>query len=313
MKSLQIRDILFITFLFFVSGCHTIFEEDITDQKVELLSPITGIETEVFSQTFWWTEVKGASSYRLQIVTPSFDSSEVLILDTLITKDKFTLILYPEIFQWRVRAENSVFHTPWTTGSLKIYSSDDLTRQTVNPGSPGVLTNSHNIRFEWSALYTAESYSFLVFREIWDESEEIAPITTDTTYLVINLTDGKYIWGVKANNSFSETLYSKKVLIVDSTPPDIPALSLPGNDSKTSDTTVSFSWISSDVTSGILYDSLKVYSDKNMTKLVKSFVTDNNSVQLIFSSHSTYYWTVRSVDKAGNAGPVSSTFSFVIS
>jgi hypothetical protein len=312
MKNQTIKSSVFIILLLIITGCQTFFEEDISNQKVVLLSPVPGIETEIVSQTFWWTEIEGATDYRLQIVTPSFDSSEVLILDTLISKDKFSKVLFPSDFEWRVRAENNVFKTDWSKGFLYILSTDDLTRQTVNLISPSSITNLKKIKFEWDYLYNADNYLFVAYKEEWDGILEITPTITDTTFLEKVLPEGKFSWGVKARNSVSETLYSQKSLIVDSTPPDIPILLSPTDEYITTNTSITFSWSSSDLTSGILYDSLKVYSDKDLSLLVKSAVSNQNATELTFSDRITYYWNICSVDRAGNTGLVSDTYSFTI-
>jgi hypothetical protein len=312
MKNRTSKTTYIFILLLIISGCQTFFEKDISDEKVKLLSPTPGMQTDIVSQTFWWSEIEGATNYRLQIVTPAFDSSEVLLLDTLISKDKFSKVLFPSVFEWRVRAENNAFMTDWSYGELYILSTDDLAKQTVNLNFPGPIMNSNKIRFGWDNLYNADTYTFVAFKDIWDGIYEISPTVIDTTILEKILPDGIYSWGVKAKNSVSETLYSKKNLVVDTTPPEKPILISPVDEFSTTDKTITFSWNSSDRTSGILYDSLKVYADKNLTMLVKSAVSFLNTTELSFSDRKTYYWTVFSVDKAGNYGAVSNCFSLII-
>lgn len=304
------------TALFFVfvliAGCKTFFEEDISNQVVTLLSPATGTSTDIASQTFLWEEIEGASDYHLQIVTPSFDSTEALILDTLVSKDRFTVTLFPSVYEWRVRAENSAWQTLWTKSQFQIYSTFDLTRQKVNLLSPGLMSNTKNIRFQWDEVVNAKSYSFIAYKDQWDGIIAVIPTKVDTTFLVNVLGDGKYVWGIKAKNSISETLYSQKSLIVDTTPPTVPTLTTPSDTAKIANMTISFTWNSSDLTSGILQDSLKVFSDSTLTKLVKSVISDSKSAEINFTSRTLYYWTVRSVDKVGNVGKTSNAFRFTI-
>ena len=309
---MTIRNIALFFVFVLIAGCKTFFEEDISNQVVTLLSPATGTTTEIASQTFWWEEVEGASDYRLQIVTPSFNSTEGIVLDTLVSTDKFTVTLYPAIYEWRVRAENSAWQTQWTKNQLQIYSSLDLTRQKVNLLLPGLITNTNDLRFQWDGVSNAKSYSLVAYKDQWDGTLAIAPIKVDTTFLENVLSDGKYVWGVKAVNSISETLYSQKSLIVDTTPPTMPELTSPAYNDTVTNTTISFTWSSSDLTSGILQDSLKVFSDSTLTKIVKSVVADSKSAEISFTNHTFYYWTVRSVDKAGNAGKTSNAFRFTI-
>jgi hypothetical protein len=312
MRKLKIRNTLLFFVLALTSGCNTFFEEDISNRTIAILSPITGLETEIASQTFWWKTVDGASNYRLQIVSPSFGSTEVLILDTLVSADKFTVILYPCVLEWRVRAENSVYQTDWTIGKLQIYSTSDLTRQKVNLLSPGLITKTKNIRFQWGGVSNAKGYSYVAYKELWDGIFETVPTKVDTTFIDKVLDDGKYVWGVKAKNPISESLYSQKSLIVDTTPPPMPVLSSPADSSVVTNTTVVFSWTSSDMTSGISQDTLKIFSDKSLTNMVRYIARDSRSAEIIFTSHSVYYWTVCSVDKAGNTGKASNAFILTI-
>lgn len=312
MRKLKIRNTLLFFVLALTAGCNTFFEEDISNQTIKLLSPTTGIETEIASQTFWWEKVDGASDYRLQIVSPSFVSTEVLILDTLISSDKFTVILYPSVLEWRVRAENSVYKSDWTIGKLQIYSTSDLTRQKVKLLSPGLITKTKNIRFQWDGVSNAKSYTYIAYNDQWEGILAVTPTIVDTTFYEKDFSDGKYVWGVKAKNPTSESLYSQKSLIVDTTPPAMPVLSSPVDSSVVTNSTIVFTWTSSDLTSGISQDTLKIYSDKSLTNLVKYMASDSNSAEISFTNHSVYYWTVCSVDKAGNAGNASSVFTLTI-
>jgi hypothetical protein len=128
----------------------------------------------------------------------------------------------------------------------------------------------------------------------------------------MGLGDGKYVWGVKAKNSLFETPYSQKNLMVDATAPLIPVLISPSDNSVVKNSLISFLWKSSDLTSGIARDTLKVFSDSLLTKLVKSVVSESQRAEILFNDSTAYYWTVRSVDKLGNVGATSNAFRFTI-
>ena len=312
MRRLTIRITSVFWMLVILTGCNAFFEANITNQSVTLLAPTSGVKTEIATQTFLWEQIDGASDYRLQIVSPSFDSIRVMVLDTIISTDKFSYVLFPSVFEWRVRAQNSVYQSSWALGKLQIYSTTDLTGQKVNLLSPGTITNSNTVNFQWDILYNANHYTLVVYKDLWQGSPALNPTVVDTTFLTSTLTDGNYLWGVKAQNSTSETLYSQKSLIVDSTPPTQPVLSAPSNGSVGTSKTISFTWNSSDLTSGISQDTLKVFSDINLSTLVKSVATASKSAQITFTNPAVYYWTVRSVDKAGNVSLTSNAFGFTI-
>lgn len=55
-----------------MTACNDIFEKNIEDSLVNLLSPTDSAHTQNATITFWWDEVKYANKYNLQIVTPNF-------------------------------------------------------------------------------------------------------------------------------------------------------------------------------------------------------------------------------------------------
>jgi len=240
-----------------LQGCDTFFEPDITDQNVNLVSPAKGISTDVAAQTFLWEKIRDNSDYHFQLASPSFDSSATFIVDTVIPSLKFDVTLYPARFEWRVRAENSVYHTNWTTSTFSVFSTTDLTRQKVNLLAPGSISNTGNLKFQWDKLYNAEKYSFVVYRDNWDGIIVVPPLEVSLNQSDQALKDGKYVWGVMALNQNSQSIYWRKDLIVDSTPPLQPVLITPRDSSVITAATISFSWNSSDLTSGISQDTSK--------------------------------------------------------
>lgn len=103
------------------SGCEEIFPDDIKNDSIILISPYDGVRKAQLSTTFWWEKLEKADSYNLQIVSPSFNSAETLILDTTITKTKlvYTFKKTGE-YEWRVSGKNSVSQTKFTTFKLSI-------------------------------------------------------------------------------------------------------------------------------------------------------------------------------------------------
>lgn len=79
MKTLSI---LVLAIALFCLGCKEFIEPSIEKKKVELLAPADGTEGVQYSQTFWWEHVEDALKYRLQVVTPNFDRTARLLIDT---------------------------------------------------------------------------------------------------------------------------------------------------------------------------------------------------------------------------------------
>lgn len=97
------------------AGCDDILEEDITDEEVMILSPGDSITLDKNPISFQWDPVQGAVNYRLQVAEPDFIQAERLILDTLLESTRIALPVEVGKYQWRIKAENSAYSTPFTT------------------------------------------------------------------------------------------------------------------------------------------------------------------------------------------------------
>ena len=155
-------------------------------------------------------------------------------------------------------------------------------------------------------MYNADNYQLAVYKGSWDGETVIAPVSVDATSYEGTLSEGTFYWGVQAQNQTSETLYTIQSLVIDQTPPNIPVLTSPENNATVTSTAVQFTWNSSDSGSGIAQDTVKVYSDKNLSTLVEAVASTDQQATIDLADKTTYYWTVLSVDKAGNAGPQAS-------
>lgn len=120
MKSIKLY-FLFLA-LMCLQGCDTAFEVELTGKKVTLLAPANNLITSDSTQVFYWETLKGATEYRLQVVSPRFDSIVKLIEDTTIRFDRFEITgLDTGIYQWRVKALNSASATEHAdTWNIKI-------------------------------------------------------------------------------------------------------------------------------------------------------------------------------------------------
>ena len=80
-------------------SCQDLVEINLAKKSITVLAPANNTTSPSFTQTFWWNEVKGANSYNLQIVKPSFNSIQQLNLDTTITTSQFVFTLLPGTYQ----------------------------------------------------------------------------------------------------------------------------------------------------------------------------------------------------------------------
>jgi hypothetical protein len=106
------------------ASCDDLIEKDLEDKKVDIISPADSIETELTNITFLWEDVKGADSYELQVVTPSFENALTVVVDTTLTDNTFSYEFTPGEYQWRIKAGNSVSFTEYFYRTITIQESD---------------------------------------------------------------------------------------------------------------------------------------------------------------------------------------------
>ncbi|RZJ76972.1 MAG: hypothetical protein EOO45_00380 [Flavobacterium sp.] len=298
-----------------IGACSEFIEHSLAERHVVLLSPSNRIETSVYQQVFWWEAIDDALFYRLQVVTPSFDSAAALVLDTLVKTDKFIFTLDPGHYQWRVRAENGSSRTAYATHAFVVHPSS-LKEQSLRLNSPstGLLTNQPDIMFSWPKLFGATSYRLQVdTNNFVDESKMLLNVLLDTqTYIFSPATEGNYQFRIRAENATENSKWSMAGLLTfDSTPPTKVNLEFPSN-SSTASSPVGLKWTTErDATGYQLY----VYKSDSVSILNNTFPLrlSGNSYAFSFGdSGEKLIWRVRAVDKAGNLGAYSDYRSFFI-
>lgn len=289
-------------------ACEDFIEEDIDSETISLLAPANNLTSIQLTHTFWWDWLDGAESYNMQLVEGSFTSVTKFLLDTTITKNKFQHTLYPGSFQWRVKGMNNGSETYFTTFSLTIDSSLDISSQQIILSSPtdNYITNNPNITFNWNSLLNADDYLIEVHENTFSGSLIYGPQVTASTSHNATLPEGTLIWGVQGRNSTSNTStsFSTRTLTIDTTSPAIVTLVSPADNATLNDVYNTYTWNQGVNTGTTLTDDIYFYSDASATNLVKT-------MQAVGTSHQdslgigTYYWRVQSTDAAGNIGPAS--------
>jgi hypothetical protein len=296
---------IFITISFvFLISCTDIFENDISDKTVLINAPRDSLRTTIATQTFWWDFVDGADFYNLQIVYPSFDYIERIILDTTGN------------YEWRVNAFNSAYSTPYSLYTLIIDSTQDLSLQLVFLKSPpaGSASNYEKITFKWSNIYSANLYEIEIHEGDWRGNIVKGPVQTTWDTVSFNLMEGSYTWGVKALNNNSATQFSISNFVSDRTAPNKPQLKSPAYGEKISEFPVHFEWErevdpGSSITDSISISTDSIFSNDNLYKVHKTQLTNYN---LNTADDGTYFWRVLSIDAAGNRSPYSNMGKFII-
>ncbi len=117
MKRFPIILFVFCCFL----ACDDIVEvDDISNKTVEALAPSNNVIVTSTTVNFAWENLEDADNYKIQIAKPSFESAQEIILDSIVTINSHSKTLENGDYQWRVKAINTEFETPFTTLSFSV-------------------------------------------------------------------------------------------------------------------------------------------------------------------------------------------------
>lgn len=97
----------------FVVTCSDILEEDISNLSLKVNSPKDSIVFNAGEVIFWWEPMTGASGYEIIVGSPSFDSLQTLILDSLLLETKIAANFSPGRYEWMVRGRNSGYESKY--------------------------------------------------------------------------------------------------------------------------------------------------------------------------------------------------------
>ncbi|MBN1339749.1 MAG: hypothetical protein JXA03_10525 [Bacteroidales bacterium] len=301
-----------IILLLGVAGCKDILEDDLTGRAVELMAPPDSYQTTLNTHTFWWQAVEGAEGYDLQIVSPGFDYIERLFLDTSITVLKYDYTLLPGLYQWRVRAWNYSTSTAWSVRTLTIDSTSDISGEIVQLLSPADHDTTAQTQqlFQWQELYNADDYNFQLYYSSTKILSQVAEAGQMTATLSAG--NGAYRWEVRGQNDFSNTAYYGRDIFLDTTPPAAPVPEMPLNGEVLADSLITFQWTREGASGGSsIKDSLYIYSDQQMLNIIRNLFLAQTAYQDSLGP-GTFYWRLRSIDKAGNKSGYSTLRSFTV-
>lgn len=296
-------------------ACSDFIEPSIEHRNISLLAPANKIETNSYQQTFWWNPMADALAYRLQVVSPNFDSVSKVVVDTLIRSEKFVYTLDPGRYQWRVRGENGSSTSNYSDRFLKIFPSS-LKDQILQITSPvnGIYTSNQSIKLEWLRLFGAQFYRVqLDNNNFQDENKMTLNITTDNfTYLHNILEEGTYQYRIRAENATENSKWSNVgSLTYDMTGPVAVVLRAPSEKQQVSQP-VRLTW--DKIADAVSYE-VSVYKSDKQTLYHKNYPLRLSSTEHTFDLGKvgeTIAWRVRAYDRTGNAGAYSEFSTFII-
>lgn len=323
--------IAYIFLIGFLSACSAVFEKSIKDQSIDIYIPADSFKTKLYSQQFYWEKVTGATSYRLQIASPDFNSHSIqrMVLDTIMTANSITVLLSPGEYEWRLRAQNGGSETVYYTRKLFIDEADFDERPILirTPVSTSVFSYDSSIAFEWYAVTGAQHYTVEMDLSTGNFSNPIIT-TVDYSQLIASaaLTKrGKYKWRIYADSAGIKSLYSVTGYVdfrLDTANLKLPAHNAPGvSQNPTFEWDAPENGLSTDKYSYELY----LYTSLNDADLVTDYpsaispqamplqVGGVKSVQLMgLTKGKTYYWAIKAIDQYNNKSDLTAKRKFTV-
>lgn len=204
----------FVLFLVFLASCEDILEvPDISDQRVELVAPLTNTVVNQNTINLTWNGISDVDAYRIQVAMPNFDNAAQIVLDSLIVRDTLgqidtgleRLLLFNGGYEWRIQGLNSGFETPFSSAIFSVNGDEniDLTPPNVpslTSPSDGASLDDAEVNFAWTRQDisgSAERDSIFIFKDEALQVLETKGMGANKTYTT-NLNDDTYFWFVKA-------------------------------------------------------------------------------------------------------------------
>lgn len=106
--------------VFLLSKCEAIFVKDISNETIILLAPSNNVQIDSMNVQFNWQSISAATTYEIQIATPTFENATQIVLDSLSPNTIIYKSLATGAYQWRVKGLNSEYSTAYTTHSFTI-------------------------------------------------------------------------------------------------------------------------------------------------------------------------------------------------
>ncbi|MBU0475278.1 MAG: hypothetical protein KKF62_14085 [Bacteroidetes bacterium] len=295
-----------------------LFSTNIIGQNSPILNlPSNGATNIPITNTFYWSEVTGASSYVLQISSTSgFYWNQIDLSNLTTTHQQVNGLYMGSLYYWRVGAVVSGI-TYWsTTGSFTTGSPGG---EGGNPGpnhiapSSGSTVPQTNQSLTWDPVSGATYHvqisttSNFSYNQVEQSGLTIAEIIPTGLYL--NIT---YYWRVNATVNGETTDWTVPwSFTTSSTPPSIPAapiLATPSNNSSGTGTTPTLTWNAS---SGADSYGLEVSSDEQFANIItnQTGITTTSYALSGLSNQTTYYWRVNATNNSGSSS-WSNVFNF---
>lgn len=116
------KKVYLLLLLCFTLSCEAVFVEDISNNSVVLQAPTNNSQVTSGNITFTWELLDQAEAYQIQIATPNFQNASQIVLDSITDVDANSISTHLDAgtYQWRVKAMNSEYETPYSTVNFTV-------------------------------------------------------------------------------------------------------------------------------------------------------------------------------------------------
>ncbi len=302
--------------MFSIQSCGDIFEEDISSKNVYVVYPPALYNTSELNHEFSWDYVDGAIDYQVQVFSEVPGGYFLTIYDTVVSVNSVDLSLYPDTFEWQIRALNYSSATDYTEGVLTINSDSSLTGLMVELLTPSewFYSNQRDVLFTWTDMANVDNYRFDIRVNSWEGDAYKNPQILFNDTIEERLQEGIYAWGVQGQNEGSSTIFSHRFLEVDTTRPVTPNISYPGNNAviNTTGNSIPMGWQHSLDDGSPLFDSLFLSNDSAFSTFIIEEKVSNASYYFTPLDSEDYYWYLKPFDAAGNIGSETEVYKFTV-
>lgn len=194
----------------------TIHPSSLTNQVVQLISPVNNLFTTSADIQMEWLGLFGTTQYRLQVDNQNFINENTLVLNTTTNNLSFLKTLVAEgNYQFRVRAENGTENSKWSV--VRNFSYDATPPAQVSLTTPlNNKTVTKPVQLSWSSITDAEKYELVIYKsDLTTLYSTSYPMLLNTNTYSFNAGDSNetIAWKVRAidragNKGTFSTLYS---------------------------------------------------------------------------------------------------------
>ncbi|MFH1714570.1 MAG: FG-GAP-like repeat-containing protein [Elusimicrobiota bacterium] len=287
-----------------------------------LNSPIDAFTTNYATVTFDWQDTSddlyGIANYELQVTDDITFNTIDYSSAPVISQAVISSMAENKTYYWRVRAKNNGnYFSDWSGARSFILDTTAPDVPSSLSPSNGAVTKQTSITFDWGNVidglsgldyYELQVSTYNGFDVLYTSSAATASQSIKT------LAENPYYWRVRSfDNAGNYSGWTSILsLIVDTSNPALPVLSLPIDSFTTSQALISFDWNDSDSSiAGLKYYELQVSAVSNFSSIAFSSNPVSSEAYNTFSE-GTYYWRVLTRDNADNTSAYTASRSFTI-